>query len=75
MRGIKAGLVAAFLVALVALGGCAANTGANLRSGVDENADWVMMSRISQDAKMRGHHVTWVHPPQKKTAKTGSRYR
>jgi len=73
MRGIKAGLVAAFLIAL---SGCAANTGANLRSGVDENADWVLMSKISQDARMRGHQVTWVHPPQKRVGRTaGNRYR
>ena len=64
MRGIKAGLIAAFVLALA---GCASGGGGtNLRSGVDENADWTKMAKITYDARMRGHQIVWVHPPQKK---------
>ena len=64
MRGIKAGLIAAFALALA---GCATDSSTNLRAGIDDNVDWVKMTKITQDARMRGHQVVWVHPPQKKT--------
>ena len=66
MRGIKAGFVAACVFALFALAGCATDTSTNMKSGIDENADWALMSKITQDARLRGHQIVWVHPPQKK---------
>ena len=63
MRGIKAGFVA---VCIFALAGCATETSTNLKSGIDDNADWAYMAKISQDARLRGHQIVWIHPPQKK---------
>lgn len=71
MRGIKAGLVAAFVFAVA---GCAMDGGAsNLKAGIDDNVDWVKMSVITQDARMRGYQIVWVNPPQKKMPSSENR--
>ena len=53
---------------LLALAGCASPAG-SVRSGFDDNADYVKMTQINRDALLRGYRIVWIHAPEKEAPK------
>jgi hypothetical protein len=50
----------------LALAGCAGDGGSRtVKSGFDDDADYVKMTQINRDALLRGYRIVWVHAPQK----------
>ena len=49
---------------LLAIAGCTSDA-RSVKSGYDDNADYVKMTQINRDALLRGYRIVWIHPPQK----------
>ena len=58
-------LVLLCMLSLIALAGCGPPPRDAVRSGYDDNADYVKMTQINRDALLRGYRIVWIHPPQK----------
>ena len=48
----------------LALTGCASPAG-SVKSGFDDNADYVKMTAINREALQRGYRIVWIHAPEK----------
>jgi hypothetical protein len=62
-------LVLLCMLSLIALAGCGPPPRNAVRSGFDDNADYVKMTQINRDALLRGYRIVWVHAPQKEPPK------
>jgi len=56
----------------LALTGCASPAG-SVRSGFDDNADYVKMTAVNREAMHRGYRIVWIHAPQKEPPKPAPR--
>ena len=53
---------------VLALAGCAGEKQV-VKSGFDDDADYVKMTQINRDALLRGYRIVWIHAPQKEVPK------
>ena len=65
----KYALVLLCAASLIALAGCGPPPRNAVRSGYDDDADYVKMTQINRDALLRGYRIVWIHPPQKEAPK------
>ena len=49
---------------VLAIAGCGSDARV-VKSGFDDNADYIKMTQINRDALLRGYRIVWVHAPQK----------
>ena len=54
---------------VLALAGCASPAG-SVKSGFDDNADYVKMTAVNREALLRGHRIVWIHAPEKEKPKS-----
>ena len=65
----KNGFILLCAISLAGLAGCGPPPRDAVRSGFDDDADYVKMTQVNRDALLRGYRIVWVHAPQKEPPK------